>query len=185
MSTNLPNPNGPPPKFPLSQLNPGPETKEDWDQFIRWLLLFWRQNQSSSQLTQANQALEPILPYTILRPEGLPYTFEFDALSASLATNPLRIQRRTATTPSMLDIAAGTAPVTGNALFDIQTSPDQVVWTSILQAPAALPQGSLHAPTVLTFAAGALLKPGNWIQGIVANGSDLSALKVALQLAVA
>jgi len=38
----------PPPKFPRSGLNPGPETPNDWDQFIRWLLKLYRATQPTS-----------------------------------------------------------------------------------------------------------------------------------------
>lgn len=187
MSTTFNNPNGPPPKFPLSTLNPGPETQEDWQSFMRWLLFQWKNNQAVQQQVQANQTLPPPapVPYPVIQPTPRYITFVFDALGPSLQTSNLRIQLPATTSPLALDISAVSAPVAAAALFDIQTSPDLVHWTSILQAPASLPAGALQAPTLHAFAPGALLIPGYWIRAVPTAASDLTALQVALELMVA
>ncbi len=176
------NPNGPPPKFPQSKLNPGPETRQDWERLIRWLLLFWQRFQTASQSTECIQGFPTA--GAVLAPRRI--TFVFDMMTvAGAQTSNLRIQFPAEAVPIAVDLAVNSAPQGGAALFDIQTSPDRVNWSTILTTPLSVPQGATGIATVTTFAAGAKITPGSWIRAVIANGSDLTAQQAVIQLEVA
>lgn len=182
MSSFFLNPNGPPPKFPTSPVNPGPQSQEDWDRFIRWLLLFWQQNQTVNQSVQSQQQLPTQPPFPIEAPKYL--TFVFDATYPGIQTANYEIQFPKATGPLVANITAVRGPQISPAYVDLQTSPDLVTWTSILTTPLALPLNALSTSPVTLFAPSAQLRPGCFIRGYIPATSDLTALQISVGLLV-
>lgn len=175
----------PPPKFPRSTLNPGPETPADWDTLVKWFLSQNRTISSQSQVTVTQLAALPI-PAPAERLQNPPryISLGFYFMTAGGQTANIPIPFPADTTPLALDISAVVAPASTPALFDLETSPDLVSWTSILTTPASLPVGQKKLATITTFAAGALIQPGQWIRSVIAGGSDLAAEQVAIVLTV-
>lgn len=172
----------PPPRFPLSEVNPGPQTKDDWDKFVRWLLNLYRTFVTTSSSTTVNLAMPAPAAFPIHQPDPRYMTFGFDTVAANAVTPSLRIPFPAERTPAALDISAVAPPVAKPGIYDLQTSVDQITWTSILTAPAQLPTGAYHAATVLLFQPGVKLVPGQWMRAFVEPTSDLTALQIVLQL---
>jgi|SRR5579864_95731 len=107
-------------------------------------------------------------------------TFFFSSLTASLSSSHINIPDGINDYAPQSIIVNGTAP-TANALFDVQTSPDDVVWTSILQSPLILPAAKIFSSPVKVFSGTKLLRK-HWLRALVLPTSDLTATNVNIEL---